>query len=456
MQSLTRTGEVFGSPLYMSPEQCNGARVDHRADVYSLGCVFFEALTGAPPCAGENALSTMMKHQTEQVLTLKQASLGAEFPQALEDIVATTLEKSPDNRYQNLGILAHDLGALRRGAPISAAGKVSRIEKEKDRTVSMSSNKFYALMIGITVTAGAVGYGLHTSGARARLESSGADQAPKDFKGDLPRATVAGELSKKAEKEPDITNYQVLTEVALKQKLASPTVNNKFALSNRTISDRSFELISETSWIQHLALRNCEISNASLARLAKLNLIGFTICGSNFEDGGAAKLSACQSLQNIDASMTGISDEGVSRLCRIKSLKSLVLYGTNVTDKAFVALAQAKQIESLSLENTKQITNNGLSVLPHGHLQHLFLADTSIDDDGAAYISKIKTLRTVALSGTKVTVDGVRKLLRASKINRIYLARCPNIDQKEFERLRSQFYLVAFSDKDSKDRYGVD
>ncbi len=165
MQSLTRTGEIFGSPLYMSPEQCAGERVDHRADIYSLGCVFFEVLTGAPPCVGENALATMMKHLSETPLTLKQASLGADFPQGIEEIVATMLAKSPDSRYQNIGHIANDLGALKRGDSISGTAKQSGVEarakaKAKAKTISMPSTHFYALLLGIAAIAGISGYGL--------------------------------------------------------------------------------------------------------------------------------------------------------------------------------------------------------------------------------------------------------------------------------------------------------
>lgn len=108
-QTLTRTGEIFGSPLYMSPEQCMGSGVDHRSDLYSLGCVFYEALTGAPPLVGDTALSTMLKHQGEKALSLKEASMGIEFPEQLEHIVARLLAKDVEDRYQSAQLLTSDL-----------------------------------------------------------------------------------------------------------------------------------------------------------------------------------------------------------------------------------------------------------------------------------------------------------------------------------------------------------
>ncbi len=108
-QTLTKTGEIFGSPLYMSPEQCLGTGVDRRSDLYALGCVIYEALTGAPPIVGDSALSTMMKHQTDIPISLKEASLGIEFPDKIEAMVAKLLEKDPDSRYQSANILTEEL-----------------------------------------------------------------------------------------------------------------------------------------------------------------------------------------------------------------------------------------------------------------------------------------------------------------------------------------------------------
>ena len=77
IQALTQTGEIFGSPLYMSPEQCSGSDIDYRTDVYSLGCTLFETLTGTPPYVGANQLRTMMLHTTGETPSLTEASMWA-------------------------------------------------------------------------------------------------------------------------------------------------------------------------------------------------------------------------------------------------------------------------------------------------------------------------------------------------------------------------------------------
>jgi serine/threonine protein kinase len=155
-QSLTRTGEIFGSPLYMSPEQCSSDLVDNRSDVYSLGCVLFEALTGAPPHLGNTALSTMMLHQQAQASTLKEASLGKEFPLALEQVVARMLRKSPAERYQNLSTAAHDLSAICRGSISQLIPTVSPSSaRPAPRVVSMSAAKF-CLVLAVTAATAAV------------------------------------------------------------------------------------------------------------------------------------------------------------------------------------------------------------------------------------------------------------------------------------------------------------
>lgn len=101
-QHLTRTGEVFGSPLYMSPEQWNGEKMDHRSDIYSLGCLIYEMLAGVPPLAGETPLDTMTLHLNEKPLTFKEFDSKLNVSDALESLVLKCLEKRPEKRFNDV------------------------------------------------------------------------------------------------------------------------------------------------------------------------------------------------------------------------------------------------------------------------------------------------------------------------------------------------------------------
>jgi len=113
--ALTRTGELIGTPFYMSPEQCMGTAIDPSSDVYSVGCMLFECLTGLPPFLGDSPLSTMLKHQSEVPPTLEQATLGSKFPDGLQLVLDKLLSKKPGDRYSNLNDLAIDLDRIKSG-----------------------------------------------------------------------------------------------------------------------------------------------------------------------------------------------------------------------------------------------------------------------------------------------------------------------------------------------------
>jgi serine/threonine protein kinase len=111
-QQLTQTGEVFGSPLYMSPEQCAGTPVDHRADIYSLGCVMYETLSGRTPFKGESVYDTMNRHMNEAPPSLVAAQLEEGLRQRLELILLRALAKLPADRYQSMAEIESELRTL--------------------------------------------------------------------------------------------------------------------------------------------------------------------------------------------------------------------------------------------------------------------------------------------------------------------------------------------------------
>lgn len=134
---LTKTGEVFGSPLYMSPEQCQGGKVDQRSDIYSLGCVFYECLTGEPPIIGTNAIETMSKHIAELPGSFAKKAPKVQIPARLEELVFHMLVKDPHKRYQSLHTVAADLRKIAElgdgGIVATMSSKFSNITREMSR-----------------------------------------------------------------------------------------------------------------------------------------------------------------------------------------------------------------------------------------------------------------------------------------------------------------------------------
>jgi len=132
--SLTVTGATMGTPCYMAPEQVGGAnRVGPPADVYALGAILYELLTGRPPFEGSSPTQTLLLLLTEDPIPPREICPGV--PRDLEQICLRCLEKDPDRRYPTAAFLADDLSRFLNGEPVSAvrSGIVGRLAGSLER-----------------------------------------------------------------------------------------------------------------------------------------------------------------------------------------------------------------------------------------------------------------------------------------------------------------------------------
>jgi serine/threonine protein kinase len=106
MSDLTRSGTVIGTPKYMSPEQVQGQRIDHRTDIFSLGVVVFEMLTRQTPFESPPAEDQVVMSRIVGEPAVKPSQLNPQVPPGFDEIVLRALAKEPQDRYQDAGEFA--------------------------------------------------------------------------------------------------------------------------------------------------------------------------------------------------------------------------------------------------------------------------------------------------------------------------------------------------------------
>lgn len=132
---MTQTAAVIGTAQYLSPEQARGETVDARSDVYSVGCVLFEILTGEPPFTGDSPVAVAYQHVREDPRLPSHVHPGV--PRELDSVVLKAMSKNPANRYQTAAEMRADLIRVLGGQKPSAP----MVMTEEDRTTFLGANE---------------------------------------------------------------------------------------------------------------------------------------------------------------------------------------------------------------------------------------------------------------------------------------------------------------------------
>ncbi len=152
----TQSGAILGTPSYMAPEQARGEKqIGPPTDVYALGAILYEALTGRPPLKGETVLDTLDQVRTEEPVSPRR--LQPKVPRDLETICLKCLEKSPEQRYANAEALADDLRRFIDGRPVvarptSRGERIVKWAKRYPAAASLIGTLFVGVIVSSAVT----------------------------------------------------------------------------------------------------------------------------------------------------------------------------------------------------------------------------------------------------------------------------------------------------------------
>lgn len=400
IDSLTKTGMMLGTPAYMSPEQINGLHVDARSDIYSLGCIMFEILTGHQPYSASSALNLLKRKTTEEAPKLNTVASGPKISRNLEEIVAKCLSLSKEDRYESMAALREDLELYQRG---KYAKKKPPKFKPIVETKLSDRVKITAAVVTITGICSALiavmMADLHRGASDPKItiadnqdsviseftkdgfESYDADSATLNFpqsctnKGAedlllrthderhpvrilrLTNSSASGAFLKE---KYDIPIKRILTKktpidhLGLERMSRFPTLEEISIRVDRKITAQGLSFLKNAPSLTRLTLNDCDLDSAMVKEICKIsNLKQLNISTNEKVDDQSLKLIGreLRHLEELTLDKTGVTGKGLKALVGLKNLRKLNLRSLNLTNSDLSILRQFKGVVNVQGNN---------------------------------------------------------------------------------------------------------
>lgn len=484
-QELTSVGLIFGSPLYMSPEQAMGGTIDHRTDIYSLGCTIVECLTEKTPFEGNTIIETLSMHQQEKPPSLIELDRGSEYPQRLEGMVRKMLAKSPDDRYQTMEEVQRELEAIPVVAPkpqsstmeINVAPRkvTKKIVQEKKKTfpiipivgaivilVAASGVIYYAVKPRkeVQLKTGEPGDGIveKTVDAAITGKASGLSPGPfftiKDgkrynhFDYFIPVGTVMdlddGRLVVAEKPAPFPLNHRLGFEYN------TNSINADFDVEIKKFGDNT---MYEMTFGEDLAPPARFIEGLKV--LTSLKSLSFK--GSKVSHSSAQKADFLVNLENLDLSdCKKLKAKDVANFISIKKVKRLGLDEMQDIEPILESIKYSGHLNTLSVNGTKLSASEieAISKLPS--LKILEAAHCDIDDAGLLQLAKSTTLQKLYLGPMDLKPSTVAALKSMKNLKFLCLARYKGQDaiQDQLTKYMADLGCTVVMEAPTPDRSG--
>jgi serine/threonine protein kinase len=410
---LTKTGEVFGSPLYMSPEQAQGKKTDARTDIYSLGCVLFDLLTGTPPFGGTTSLSIIIAHLNTPAPTLKEASLGKEFPRSLESCVAKMLAKEPAERHSSMQELKRDLAAMQN--ELKTAPSAKGIETAQSQPGIKLSGRFGLIIAAAFLMISACGV-LFYMIANYSAESNKATVAEPM---QSPLVSADAELA-----VIDRLRHETPVDRAVTASIGAS--RGYLEIDNRELTSADFDSLARASNTKEIALMHC--AGLSAKNMHKLKSMPIIVASFSVTDIDRASLDVFTTehpnLILLDLSESAsLKPKDMVALEQLRKLSLLRLKRMHQIDQFIEQLARIPNLSTLDLTDNKQITNSSMQLLLRiPKLGIIILRQTGVTDVAARTLIKLPHASLIDLSdNSAITNESVKVLSNCHSLTELKL-----------------------------------
>ncbi len=359
-QSRNRNPRVSANPLYMSPEQCSGKKLDYRTDIYSLGCALFEAITARPPFTGTDAQAIKQMHLNDAPPSLKEGSLGRDFPEELETIIQTMLAKDPQQRYTSASQVAENLMRLK----LSAQLRIKVRPKEPANKISQENTIFILCVTTAVALSLAFFFWLQLRqpaqdfGRTVESQSVGQDT----YQQDLPMRIAASEDDMRTHERDTATTFfsQASTQKGELRRFEFPS----FPIG--TLKDPDGDVIVARRVFDIEWNGPCQLSTTPnvftrcpniLKRFRddEISSIEFNK-NRDFNQKDLLKLKSYKYLDEVSFNFAHFNDEGLGYVEQLPHLTSLSLLSTGVTTSRLQRFSSLSKLKKLAVRDMGDMT----------------------------------------------------------------------------------------------------
>ncbi len=479
---LTKTGEIFGSPLYMSPEQALGKSLDERSDLYSLGCVLYEMLVGKPPIVGQSAMETIFKHVSEAPLRLAVACPTLKYPPAVQQLLDLLLAKERDDRLQSADQLVRLLQAImdENKTGLAELNSLSTTVKRRLGQQGQSDNApatsaandkkliVAAVLAGVITAGGIAAFLLQdkapNSLAKTKALSTAGNTAEGKDKAVTPLAAQEHPIYNEAPSELGLID-QVMNPsdqsrlTLIEHELKKGKESLKLPRGNKLKKPDFVAIAKAGQSLKKLEIEGCSGLDAdSLRELQALPISEVYVKWGDIDDGGMAAIFKMAGLRNLSIiGCSYLTPKVFSTLGNAKRLFSLQMENGQVDGRFFAKEPPTEWLTELSFTGMRAFNSNHKAKIVNtdlitqrlsncSQLKNLVLEGSDISDAGIKWLTKlphleqltvtrgkisdvsiplflqIKSLRDLDLSGTKVSPSGLERLLKLSKIKTVAIS----------------------------------
>lgn len=482
--------QEIGSPYYMSPEQALGNQLDARSDIYSLGCVMYEALSGMVPLAGNTPFETLRMHVEERPVSLKERCPGRHIPECLENVVMKALVKEPSKRFQTMNELDAALDNVskilqqrehpRKVFSITSSSNTESRQKNANQKpeASRSSSrhrttlrKLNAILIGVaslTLLGGLGAFCFTELCPRVAPAKSQSDSNLDDLIKKVAVATDATkprtrsnthEASAYTKERPlgetdllEIDTQKVMikkgpqSELELSEEIAAGAKPNGIVLAHTSLTDHALYCLRGITELRSLSLSDASCSNEVLEPLKEMpNIKTLNLDTGHLTDGFTRYVKTLNRLQDLDLSAeTQLSAKCLKHLPT--SLLTLSLkWDSGVSREGFAELVRYKKLKTLSLSSTRLADGDLRFLRELKDLEHLDICNTIITDDGVAELMALPKLNDLDISKTKISRDGLLKLAKATNLKKLRCFESDVLKKEDFEAFRKATKQISLT-----------